>query len=113
MNSIKVFLGNIYLTIPNVFTFTGWMGGITLYTLVAALNTYTMITILEVAAIFSNRPNEKGSKTEVKSYVDLSERIHGNKGKIAVMIFMFIVQFSCCVGYLYFVAGILDTIICD
>jgi amino acid permease len=41
---------------------------------------------------------------EVKSYTDLAERIQGKPGKIAVIIFMFIIQFSCCVGYLFFVA---------
>ena len=48
LNSVKIFLGNVYLTIPNVFSHTGYLGGIMLYTLVAALNTYTMTNILEV-----------------------------------------------------------------
>ena len=42
INSVKIFLGNVYLTIPNVFSKTGWLGGIMLYSLVAVLNTYTM-----------------------------------------------------------------------
>lgn len=39
--------------------------------------------------------------------------MHGSIGKTIVIIFMFIVQLSCCIGYLYFVALILETIICD
>ena len=42
MNSVKIFLGNVYLTIPNVFSKTGWLGGLMLYCIVALLNTYTM-----------------------------------------------------------------------
>jgi hypothetical protein len=44
MNSIKVFIGNVYLTIPNVFEQTGIVGGILLYSTIAALNSYTMHT---------------------------------------------------------------------
>jgi amino acid permease len=35
----------------------------------------------------------------------------GPKGKIIVDIAMFIAQFSCCVGYLYFIAGLLSDIL--
>lgn len=42
VNSVKIFLGNVYLTIPAVFSHTGLAGGIGLYSMVAALNTYTM-----------------------------------------------------------------------
>ena len=59
------------------------------------------------------RDKETGQTREVKSYTDLAERVHGSNGKLAVIIFMFIVQFSCCVGYLYFVAMVMDEIICD
>ena len=54
------------MTIPNVFTYTGWVGGITLYSIVALLNTYKMVTILEVSDIISQRPNQKGIRKEVK-----------------------------------------------
>lgn len=91
MNSVKIFLGNVYLTIPNVFSQVGWLGGITLYSLVALLNTYTMTSILEVAKIYSEKKDEKGQKSEVKSYTDLAQRIHGKPGQIGVIIFMFIV----------------------
>jgi len=60
MNSIKIFLGNVYLTIPNVFSHVGLLGGITLYSLVALLNTYTMTSILEVAKIYSEKKDSKG-----------------------------------------------------
>jgi hypothetical protein len=44
INSIKIFFGNVYLTIPNVFEQTGIVGGILLYSTVAVLNSYTMYT---------------------------------------------------------------------
>ena len=72
-----------------------------------------MTQILEVADIYSRKEDKNGKKSEVKSYTDLSERVHGKVGKVIVIFFMFIVQFSCCVGYLYFVANVADAIICD
>ena len=113
MNSVKIFLGNVYLTIPSVFSKTGIVGGIALYCMVAILNSFTIIQILEVADMYSKKEDKNGKRSEVKSYTDLSERVHGKIGKVIVIIFMFIVQFSCCVGYLYFVANIADGIICD
>ena len=91
MNSVKIFLGNVYLTIPNIFSHVGWLGGITLYSLVALLNSYTMTSILDVAKIYSEKEDSKGQRQEVKSYTDLAERIHGKAGKVAVIILMFIV----------------------
>jgi len=41
-NSVKIFLGNVFLTMPNVFSQTGWLGGMILYSVIAVLNTYTM-----------------------------------------------------------------------
>lgn len=75
-----------------------------LYSTIAALNTYTMRQIIEVATVYSNKKNANGMTSPVKSYTDLANRIHGQPGRIAVIIFMFIVQLSCCVGYLYFIA---------
>ena len=91
MNSIKIFLGNVYLTIPSVFSHTGIVGGIVLYCLVALLNSYTMTQILEVAEMYSKKEDKNGKRTEVKSYTDLSERVHGKPGKIIVIFFMFII----------------------
>lgn len=53
-----------------------------------------------------------GKIKEIRSYSDLGKRLWGTPGVILVNIMMFIVQFSCCVGYLYFVAGQLDYMIC-
>ena len=107
MNSVKLFLGAVYLTIPNVFSHTGWLGGILLYTTIAVLNTYTMTQILYVAGVYSlKRDPQTRMTSEVKSYTDLSERVHGKWGKIVVITCMFIVQFSACVGYLYLVGTI-------
>jgi amino acid permease len=97
-NNIKIFLGNIYLTMPSVFNKTGWLGGILMYSMIAALNTYTMTSMLKVVDVIAAK------KGEVKSYSDLSRKIFGKKGKLITDICMFIVQFTCCVGYLYFIS---------
>ena len=43
INSAKLCFGNAYLSIPNVFSKTGWLGGIVLFSIIGALNIYTMI----------------------------------------------------------------------
>ena len=43
MNSAKLCYGNAYLSIPNVFSKTGWLGGICLFVITGLLNIYTMI----------------------------------------------------------------------
>jgi hypothetical protein len=43
MNTAKLFFGNAYLSIPNTFMFAGVIGGIMMFSLVGALNCYTMI----------------------------------------------------------------------
>jgi amino acid permease len=95
------------LTIPGVFEKTGILGGILLYSSIAAMNTYTMNTMMIVAHKMSKRKNEAGELKQIKSYSALSRRMHGLYGEILVDIMMFVVQFSCCVGYLYFIANIL------
>jgi len=76
---------------PNVFSQTGWLGGIILYSVIAVLNTYTMNQMIWVGRVYSKRKNIHGMTTSVTSYTDLSYRIHGNNGKFFVIIFMFIV----------------------
>lgn len=39
--------------------------------------------------------------------------MHGLNGEILVDIMMFVVQFSCCVGYLYFISDLMETLICN
>ncbi len=99
MNNVKVFIDIDYLTIPNVFSHVGLVGGLILYPSVAFLNSYTMNLVLHVARIYSEKKDEQGRTSEVRSYTDLAERINGKVGKTIVTIFIFIVQFSCCVGY--------------
>ncbi len=99
MNNVKVFIDIDYLTIPNVFSHVGLVGGLILYPSVAFLNSYTMNLVLHVARIYSEKKDEQGRTSEVRSYTDLAERIDGKVGKTIVTIFIFIVQFSCCVGY--------------
>ncbi len=43
MNTSKLFFGNAYLSIPNTFMFAGLVGGILMFSLVGALNCYTML----------------------------------------------------------------------
>ena len=43
MNSAKLCYGNAYLSIPNVFSKTGWLGGLILFPAVGLLNIYTMM----------------------------------------------------------------------
>lgn len=56
-NSVKIFLGNVFLTMPNVFKETGWLGGLLLYSMIAAMNAYTMNQILIVGREYSKRRN--------------------------------------------------------
>lgn len=50
MNSAKLCYGNAYLSIPNVFSKTGWLGGLLLFSIVGLLNIYTMMQNLVVAS---------------------------------------------------------------
>ena len=43
MNSAKLAYGNAYLSIPNVFSKTGWLGGLILFSIVGVLNIYPMM----------------------------------------------------------------------
>lgn len=72
MNSVKIFLGNVYLTIPAVFSKTGLIGGIILYSTIALLNTYTMGLILWMGTRISRQRNEKGEYKLVHNYSELS-----------------------------------------
>ena len=91
-NTLKVFLGNAWLTIPYVYMKCGWLGGLFVYLKVAVLNLYTMQNNVEVASEYSRRPiNSNGDTKEIKQYIDLSERVHGKVGLVLCIIFMFIV----------------------
>lgn len=72
-----------------------------------------MQTIIEVAAEVSKKRTATGEIKNVKSYSDLARRMQGNRGKIIVDIALFIAQFSCCVGYLNFIAKEINQILCD
>jgi amino acid permease len=75
------------------------------------MNSYTMTTIIYLAEGVSKKRLDDGSIKPCKSYSELGLRIWGPRGKIIVDIAMFIAQFSCCVGYLYFIAGLLQEIL--
>ena len=93
MNTAKLFFGNAYLSIPNTFMFAGVIGGILMFSLVGALNCYTMIQILKIADKYPN----------IGSYSQLSLKVFGKKGKIVVDISIWIMQLSCCISYLFFI----------
>jgi amino acid permease len=74
MNTCKLFFGNAYISLPNTFLYTGIVSGIILFTVVAALNCYTMLTLIYVSNKYKKIP----------SYSELSRRIYGWKGKLIV-----------------------------
>lgn len=102
MNSAKLCYGNAYLSIPNVFSKTGWLGGILLFSIVGLLNIYTMMQNLLVA--------ERHPK--LHSYSQMGGAIFGKWGKLAVDIPIWIMQLSTCCSYLYFIAEQIDSVVC-
>lgn len=93
MNTAKLFFGNAYLSIPNTFMFSGVIGGILMFSLVGALNCYTMLQILKVA---DRHPT-------IGTYSKLSLKVFGKKGKIVVDVCIWIMQLSVCISYLFFI----------
>ena len=73
--------------------FAGVIGGILMFSLVGALNCYTMIQILKIADKYP----------KIGSYSQLSLKVFGKKGKIVVVISIWIRQLSCCIIYLFFI----------
>ena len=72
MNTMKLDFGNAYLSIPNVFSKTGIIGGLMLFTVIGLLNIYTMMQCLLVA--------ERHPK--MHSYSELGKRLFGKVGKV-------------------------------
>lgn len=101
MNTAKLFFGNAYLSIPNTFMFSGLIGGILMFSLVGALNCYTMIQILKVA---DRHPR-------IGTYSKLSLQVFGSKGKVVVDVCIWIMQLSVCISYLFFIGKQLAQII--
>ena len=102
MLSVKLCYGNAYLSIPNVFSKTGWLGGILLFCSVGLLNIYTMMLNLHVA---SRHPR-------LHSYSEIGGKVFGKWGKLGVDIAIWIMQLSICCGYLYFIAEQMDSVVC-
>ena len=80
MNMVKLYFGNAYMSIPNTFSYTGFIGGVMLFSVVGAINCYTMLLILYIS------DRHKG----VPSYSEMGKRILGQKGKILVDISIWI-----------------------
>ena len=93
MNTTKMFIGTGYLSIPNIYASSGWLGGMIMIIIVGALNCITMLQMLKVADLHPKVP----------SYSELSRVVLGKRGKIIVDISIWIMQMSCCISYLYFI----------
>jgi len=93
-NCCKLCFGNAYLSIPQVFSLTGWLGGIFLMSLVGSLNIYTMRQNLD---LHDRHP-------ETHSYSEIANKITNKWGKLVVDISIWIMQLSVCSGYLFFIA---------
>ena len=74
-NNIKIFLANSYLTMPAVFSQTGWLGGVVLYTVICLISIYSMVIIMEVTRHVSKRRLPNGEYKNVRTYSDLAMRI--------------------------------------
>jgi len=98
---IKLYIGNAYMSIPNTFSYTGFIGGIVLFSVVGAINCYTMLQILYI----SDRHHG------VPSYSELGNRIYGQKGKLLIAVSIWIMQLSCCISYLYFIGAQVQQIV--
>jgi hypothetical protein len=48
MNSVKVTFGITFLAMPNVYSLSGWLGGLFLYTLTIAIRSFTLKLTLDV-----------------------------------------------------------------
>ena len=101
INMIKLYIGNAYMSIPNTFSYTGFIGGIVLFSVVGAINCYTMLQILYI----SDRHHG------VPSYSELGNRIYGQKGKLLIAVSIWIMQLSCCISYLYFIGAQVQQIV--
>ena len=74
VNSCKLVFGNAYLTIPHVFSLTGWLGGLSLFGVVGSLNLYTMLQNLDL--------HDRYPQTH--SYSEIGAKVLGPKGKLLV-----------------------------
>ena len=102
MTTAKLCFGNAYLSIPNVFTFTGWLGGAILFGAIGSINIYTMHQNLHVAEKFPG----------IHSYSEMVFKVYGKWGKRCIDTCIYIVQFSTCISYLYFIAEQIDGLVC-
>mmetsp|Transcript_37732 Transcript_37732/g.36185 ORF Transcript_37732/g.36185 Transcript_37732/m.36185 type:complete len:104 (-) Transcript_37732:16-327(-) len=94
INTAKLFTGNAYISLPHTFSLTGWLGGITLFSVLGPINCYSMLINLKVADKYP----------ECKSYSELSFKVFGSVGKMVVDISILIMQVSLGISYSYFIA---------
>jgi amino acid permease len=70
MVTVKLFFGISYLSMPNVFSHCGILGGPLLFAIVIGMNGVTMLQLIRTSELYHG----------VKSYSDLGLRILGEKG---------------------------------
>ena len=102
-NSCKLFFGNAYLSIPNTFNEVGWLSGMLMFTILAAINWYTMY--LQVLCSERHR--------KIPSYSELARRIMGRKTKLIVDICIWIMQVSNLIEYTYFMGQTIELLVCE
>ena len=73
-NTLKCLIGNLYLSLPSIFSRVGLLGGIGLLCGFCVLNIYTMLQLIWVAEMYPN----------MRSYSELGEKIWGKSGKLLV-----------------------------
>ena len=102
INIAKLFVGSGYLSFPNVFSKTGIIGGIVLFSVCVCLNIYTMMQNIWVS---ERHPT-------VRSYSTMGDIMWGRKGKLLVDIPLWIMQIGSCISYLYLISDIIDDLVC-
>ena len=80
INTVKLYFGNAYISLPNTFMYSGWLGGMILILTVGVINCYTMLLNIYVAERYP----------EISSYSLLAKKIYGKNGKLIVDISIWI-----------------------
>ena len=102
MNTLKAMYGPAWLAFPYVFAKAGYIGGLVLGILVGAVNCYSMLIL---SSVLDQHPT-------CHSYSELSFQIKGRRFKILTDVFICTLQLCLCSGYMFFIANMLEQIVC-
>mmetsp|Transcript_9093 Transcript_9093/g.6443 ORF Transcript_9093/g.6443 Transcript_9093/m.6443 type:complete len:96 (-) Transcript_9093:893-1180(-) len=94
MNLFKLYFGTACLTVPNIFSKTGWLGGSLLLGVVGIINCYTMWQMIEVVQEYPR----------VRTYSQLADTMYGKTGKLLLDISIWSAQLTCGISYMYFIS---------